>query len=79
VRSRSSQLGPEGRKSVVAVLLDGGVVRAEVVPDLDLVALAQRTGVIDSGMRCKDGYADVGAGFVRPLFLQRETQALVMK
>jgi hypothetical protein len=79
VRSRSSQLGPEEHKSAVAVLLDGGVARAEVVPDLDLVAFAQREGVVDSGMRCKDGHADVGTEFVRPPFLQREVQALVMR
>lgn len=69
MRSSSPQLGALKRQNAVGILLHGSATRAEVIVNLNQVALAQGASVVDSDGCDNVGDGDVGAELVRPVFL----------
>lgn len=69
MRSSSPQLGAFERENAVGVFLHGSATGAEVIVDLDHLALAQGASVVDSGGCGNVIDGDVGAELVRPVFL----------
>jgi hypothetical protein len=69
MRSSSPQLGALKRQNAVGILLHSSATRAEVIVNLNQVALAQGASIVDSGGRDNVGDGDVGAELVRPVFL----------